>query len=316
MTHTLIGKRYQAFISCPFSESDAAVIRWFTATIERLLPIDCYVACDRQPLPTQDKVLENIASRDCLIAIVPKSRSSWIDSEIGMALALNKPVIAFYEEGVDPTGPYSLVADYGRFNRTSLESTLDSLVQLANQLVRLLDSRIVSGVTRNIFVYKLLSTDEEIQNRLIELLAETRHSVDLWCYSTETFLKDKFLSSLSNERDIELRVLIRHPDSDPLKGHIIEGKVKEMRAVLGTNRVRVRGYRVEPFMRTVLFETSALLGMYRWVPNTVYKFIGAENNSLVEFTNDTSLGNLWLGLIRSRFAYAWDQSEPFDDAKL
>ena len=304
-------KNYSAFISCRFDECEVEVIGWFKNKFEAF-DIDCYIASGKKASPPLEKVINAIVEKDCLIAIVPQKRSSLIDSEIGMAIAFNKPVIAFYENKVDPSGPYRIMADAVTYERDSLDKSTDTVIQLLNSLVRILDSKSVTGSAQNILAYRLLSSESEIQQKLIEMLKCTNKSLDIWAYSTETFLKDGFLSSVLERKGTKLRILVRDPSSDPKKGPVIEGHITSVLSAFSQNRISVNLYTQEPFVRCAIFDSSfGLFGIYRWVPDTYYEFIGAENNSLVELKGDTALGKLWIGLVESRFEYAWIRSVPF-----
>ena len=304
-------KKYSAFISCRFDASELEVIEWFKNIIEAF-HMDCYIAREKKAIPPLDKVITAIAERDCLIAIIPKLRSSWIDSEIGMAIAFNKPVIAFYEDQPDSSGPYRVLADYVIYKRDSLVKSTNEAIQLINSLVRILDSKSMIGSAQNILTYKLLSTESEIQEKLIEMLNRTSKSLDIWAYSTETFLKDDFLSNVLRRKRVKLKILVRDPALDPKKGPTIKGHITSILSAFNSNRISINLYSQEPLMRCAIFDSSfGLFGIYRWDPDTYYEFIGAENNSLIELKRDTAFGKLWIDLIESRFEYVWSGSVPF-----
>jgi hypothetical protein len=266
----------------------------------------------KKALPPLEKIITAIADRDCLIAFIPEQKSSWIDTEIGIAIALNKPVIAFYEDKADTSGPYKIIADYVIYKRDSLEESTNEVIQLVNSLVRVLDSKSFTGSAQNVFTYRLLSSESEIQEKLIEMLNHSNMSLDIWAYSTETFLKNGFLSNLLRKEEINTRILVRNPNSDPKKGSVINGQITSIKSAFNSNRIRINLYTQEPFMRCAIFDGSfGLFGIYRWDPDTYYEFIGAENNSLFELTQNNALGKLWIGLIKSRFEYAWKNGTPF-----
>lgn len=311
-----MSKRYRAFVSCKFDESQKKVIEWFKNTIEAF-QIDCYTASEKQALPPLEKVINSIAERDFLVAIIPENRSSWIDSEIGMAIALNKPVIAFYENKEVPSGPYKIIADYVIYDRNSIEKSTYEVIQLLNSLVRKLDAKSMDGPVQNFLIYKLLPNESEIQKKLIEMLDQATKTLDIWAYSTETFLRDDFLTKLLERKGINVRILIRDPNSDPKKGLIIRGRIESILSAFKSKRMNINLYKQEPLIRCAIFDSSfGLFGIYRWNPDTYYEFIGAENNALVELKKDSAFGKLWIELIESRFDYALSKGIPFGNMKL
>ena len=93
-------KTRKAFVSCRFHSEDGAVVRWFERKLKSL-GLQAHTARAPRSVPPPAKVVADIMDSDFLVAVVTKTPSPWIQNEIGMAYALGKPVIAFFETGAD-----------------------------------------------------------------------------------------------------------------------------------------------------------------------------------------------------------------------
>lgn len=136
-------KKFKAFVSCSFDEIDKDVVNYFCNLISSFdFQID--VSNEGHPSPVQEKVKSSISISDCLIAICTKKNkienseffktSDWILNEIGMAFALNKPIVAFVEEGVKMEGFLPQVTSYKTFHRDTLKNNVTDIIQLLNNL--------------------------------------------------------------------------------------------------------------------------------------------------------------------------------------
>lgn len=118
-----------AFFSCSFHEKDAEVVHFF-----KTIALQCGVVpvlADEPGIDTiPEKVEALIHEQDAFVAILTertlesRSASAWINNEIGMAKALNKPIIVFKEDTVDDLGMIPIITEYVSFLRDNLHSVL------------------------------------------------------------------------------------------------------------------------------------------------------------------------------------------------
>lgn len=191
---------FKAFLSCSFAEEDKEVIDFFKKMI---------AAFNMQPLvydyqeigKISNKVKANIIESDCLIAIATKrnkiegsnywSCSDWIQHEIALAHAYNKPIAIFFEEGVKIEGLISMEERRERFNRQNLISNIDKitafLYMLRNYLesidqtlqVPLLLRHYIHAKDQMLSKELLAERTEILMESLIDGLEATHHSIEL-----------------------------------------------------------------------------------------------------------------------------------------
>lgn len=84
--------------------------------------------------------------RSLLVAIITSEAgsSSWIQSELGMAYALKKPILVFYESGVTVDGFAPMVTEYVNFDRTNLAA----LINEKDRLVKGIRTAVAEGRRR------------------------------------------------------------------------------------------------------------------------------------------------------------------------
>lgn len=94
----------------------------------------------------QDKVKDMISKSDIVIALITKNgvRSDWVQSEIGMAIGMNKPIVPLLEDGVDEPSPLK-GKEYIRFSSTNIELTFESLSKFIQKRISL-KTRKLAGV--------------------------------------------------------------------------------------------------------------------------------------------------------------------------
>ena len=106
-----------AFISCRFPVE--AVVRTIA---EMLRPeINPYLSTEPKVGSLPDQLKERISAADCLIVILTESGGSeFVQNEVGIAYALNKPVFAIYEENVQVAGIQPFLSTYIKYPRQEI----------------------------------------------------------------------------------------------------------------------------------------------------------------------------------------------------
>jgi nucleoside 2-deoxyribosyltransferase len=302
-----MGPQKTAFISCRFHKEDKKIVDWFDEKIQSF-GLATYKAEFPTKEPSDKKVLRNIQTRDILCAIVTKTYSPWIQNEIGMAYAMGKPIIAFFEEGNPIEGLYPYVADYVKFNRENLEGSTNDVIHIVNQVVKELDSQ--KTFDHEAFCQLQLYTQKQIDEILPQKIKRS-NKIDTFLYTAETFLNGKCHEALQYNPDLKLRLLIRNPQNDKRKYPLAMASINFIQQLNNPN-IEIRCYNDAPLLRAIVFDKSCgYLGLYRWDPHAHFRFIGAENNSLAYVTKDNRASKLWLDLWLSRFNYEWQRCEKF-----
>lgn len=133
------------FVSCRYAQEDIEIVDHFVEIIKSH-GFDLFIADWPEPRSVPQKVRSHIRNRDGLIAIMtkmpeyPTRTSDWIQNEVGMAFAFDKPILAFVEMGISIEGIIPLITNYVFFDRGNLvEASLDInkfLTALRNELVK------------------------------------------------------------------------------------------------------------------------------------------------------------------------------------
>jgi nucleoside 2-deoxyribosyltransferase len=84
----------------------------------------------------EEKLRELISKSDVVVAVLTKggTRSEWVNWELGVAAALEKPIVPLLEEGADIPS-YLVGREYIRFAKLTMEDAFDSLAEFIRRLV-------------------------------------------------------------------------------------------------------------------------------------------------------------------------------------
>lgn len=136
----------KAFFSCRFNTEDKEIVDYFKS-LARMNGLEPVLADHPKSIPISEKVLELMKDVDCLVAIVTPSSisdevtSSWINQEIGMAYALELPVIAFVEQSINDLGMITKITEYVNFERNKLQKVLDKAASFYSSIKSLSTTR-------------------------------------------------------------------------------------------------------------------------------------------------------------------------------
>jgi hypothetical protein len=149
-----------------------------------------------------------------------------------------------------------------------------------------------------------LLTQSDLSLRLASHIAKSS-SIELLAYTAETFLNRECHEALERNQAIKGQLLICDPSSDGRKLPMARASLQFIQE-LAHPGITVRLYRNVPLLRAIIFDRShSYVGIYRWVPDAHFQFIGAEDNALAEVKRESIFGALWLDLYLSRFEYYW-----------
>lgn len=193
---------FKAFLSCSFAEEDKEVTEFFKKLIEAFdIEPEVYDYQEIGRIP--DKVKQRIIESDCVVAIATRRRkledsdywacSDWIQHELALANAYNKPIAVFAEEGVRIEGLIAMEERRQRFDRENLIRDVDKITIFLFNLRNHLELTYQLGFlqapvllrhyihARDEVVSKELTVErtEILMESLIDGLEATHHSVEL-----------------------------------------------------------------------------------------------------------------------------------------
>jgi hypothetical protein len=98
--------------------------------------VEVYIA-EREfaPATPSEKLKAAMARSGVVVVLMTKTGefSSWVHTEIGMAIQASKPIVPLVEEGLDPTGPLR-ERDQIRFDRHHPEDALERVVRFIRSM--------------------------------------------------------------------------------------------------------------------------------------------------------------------------------------
>ena len=137
----------QAFISCRFPPDDS-VKRICTMLQPEIVP---YISRDVKLGSLPIRLKEKISKADCLIAILTKEGSSaFVQNEVGIAFALNKPVFAIYEGSVDVQGIQPYLSTFIKFDGKNEASIAEDILSLKTEISERVASTELTGSPQEI----------------------------------------------------------------------------------------------------------------------------------------------------------------------
>lgn len=171
---------FKAFLSCSLEEKDKEVIEFF-AKIIRSFDIEPKIYDYQEIGRIPDKVKENIIRSDCLIAIATRRKKiegsdywaspDWIQHEIALANAYNKPIAIFFEEGVKIEGFVAMEERRERFTRDDLIKNIDKITTFLFNLRKYLESTRETGVLQvPVLIRHYIHTKEEMLSKEITVV--------------------------------------------------------------------------------------------------------------------------------------------------
>lgn len=132
----------KAFISCRFPPDETV-----KNICEMLQPeISTYISQDVKSGNLPTRIKEKIAASDCLVAILTEQgNSAFVQNEVGIAFALNKPIFAIYEETVDVGGIQPYLSTFIKYKRDKIGDLAKDLHSLKVAASTEISSREIAG---------------------------------------------------------------------------------------------------------------------------------------------------------------------------
>jgi nucleoside 2-deoxyribosyltransferase len=319
-----------AFVSCRFVPEKVV-----DAICDLLKPeIECKIATLLWLQPILPKILEEIKHSDLLISIITKERgdSAWIQNELGMAYALGKPILPFFEEGINSEGFAPLVGEYITFNQENLAELIkdsdriikgikiavveqrDRYRQHAAQLMALEDQKHLGiiGVYPN--RNEAFSDFREFWNREeneICIVGSTLEGFRIFAGDEGIELIDEKI----NEK-CQIKVLLTHIDYLGLRAknekkteELLEAQLKQtlvqLNELLPSEYLEVRWFKSPPTCFLLATKSQMLLNPY--------PYMRTANWSFAMIVQPTNIDNdIFHTYNRYHFREAWNKADAID----
>ena len=171
---------FKAFLSCSLEEKDKEVMEFFKKVI-RSFDIEPMIYDYQEIGKVPDKVKEHIIRSDCLIAIATPRKKiegsnywacpDWIQHEIALANAYNKPIAIFLEDSVKIEGFIEMEERRQRFTREDLIKNIDKITTFLFNLRKHLESTRETGVLQvPVLIRHYIHTKEEMLSKEITVV--------------------------------------------------------------------------------------------------------------------------------------------------
>ncbi len=210
----------KAFISCRFPPSDTV-----NTLCNMLAPeISAYVSKDVKPGSLPQRLKEKIAARDCLIVIITEEGSSaFVQNEVGMAFALNKPIFAIYHKSVDVAGIQPFLSTFIQYSSDDLSAIAGEIGSLKVAASAEIASREIAGAPEELL--ENLSTngvqgiypDRATAFRVFTRLWDREHDIRIVGSTIEGFkrgigleARDLIIPKLEGDDKSRVRILLTH----------------------------------------------------------------------------------------------------------
>lgn len=193
---------FKAFLSCSFAQEDKEIIEFFQKII-KAFNIEPNIYDYQEIGRVSDKIKEHIIKSDCLIAIATRRKKladsddwtcpDWIQHELALANAYNKPIAVFVEEGIKIEGLISMEERRERFERENLIGNIDKITTFLFSLRNHLEITYQTGILQTPVLLRhyvhareeMISKEctvvrcEILMESLIAELESTDHSMEL-----------------------------------------------------------------------------------------------------------------------------------------
>jgi hypothetical protein len=153
-----------------------------------------YISRDVKFGTLPQRIRERIAASDCLIAIITDAGSSaFVQNEVGIAFALDKPIFAIYEDRVEVGGIQPYLSTHVKYHTQNMAAISTDIVSLKTAIGNEISSRELGGSPQGLL--DVLSKngilgiypDRATAFRVFEPIWEREHDIKIVGSSTEGF---------------------------------------------------------------------------------------------------------------------------------
>jgi hypothetical protein len=291
----------------------------------------CEPASDLKLHPIPQEILGRIKKAELLVAIITQEGDScWIQNELGMAYALEKPILVFYEEGMSTEGFVPMVSEYVKFKRDSLADLVNDKPRLIHGIQEVVainhkhqQEQEALTEQRNLGVIGVYPDRKDTFTNFREFWDKEKESIHIVASTLEGFRK--FVGDAGQElieeklrRGCNIQILMTDPDY--LKFRAISENVKESGirdqfyqtidqlksiAIAKPGKLEVRTIETAPTCFTIITNTHMLLNPYPYM-RTAYSCFGL----IVRCT--TKRDDVYHTYHDFHFQRAWNRAEAVD----
>jgi len=286
-----------AFVSCKFPPDETVL-----QICEMLKPdINPYISVDVKVGSLPHMLREKISAQDCLIVILTKGGSSeWVQNEVGIAFALNKPIFAIYEESASISGIQPYLSTFITYKESNVANSASQINALKATAKTEIDSReavgtpeeLLTGLRNNgvIGIY----ADRASAFRVFQKKWEREHIIQIVGSTMEGFQRgigipaQKLLTSkLKDDPQCKIQILLTHgefakyrevPENEP-EGYILR-QVKLTYKMLNSvkkdtnaeHRLQWRYFKGAPTCFMIIAGKFMLLNPYLYMKSAIHNF--------------------------------------------
>lgn len=210
----------QAFISCRLPADDT-VENICTMLQPDIVP---YISRDVKFGILPNRIRERIAASDCLIIVITETGSSaFVQNEVGIAYALNKPIFAIYKRGMNVGGIQPYLSTFIEFGSEDVTAIAAEIVSLKSAIVNEISSREVGGSVEEILEnlarngIQGIYPDRSTAFRVFEPLWDRERHINIVGSSIEGFkrgigieARELLMGKLEKDSDTTMRILLTH----------------------------------------------------------------------------------------------------------
>lgn len=183
-----------------------------------------YVSRDVKFGTLPHKIKERIVASDCLIVIITELGSSaFVQNEVGIAFALNKPIFAIYEQSVDVGGIQPYLSTYVKYRGEDVAAIAGDVISLKTAIGNEISSRELGGSTEELLENLArngvlgIYPDRSTAFRVFEPVWEREEHIRIVGSSTEGFkrgigieARDLLMGKLEKSREATIQILLTH----------------------------------------------------------------------------------------------------------
>ncbi len=316
----------QAFISCRFPV-DATVER----ICEMLQPeISPYVSTDIKIGSLPARLREKIARSDCLIAILTEQgNSAFIQNEVGIAYALNKPIFAIYEETVDVGGIQPYLSTFIKYKKSDIAGIARDISSLKVTVATEIATREIAGAPEEILEslskngVQAIYPDRATAFRTFTRIWQRENEIRIVGSTIEGFkrgigieARELIIPKLESDSKSTIHILLTHPsfaqyreepEGEP-RGYIVD-QIKATNTMLSEikdngnmnigNRLQWKFFKGAPTCFMIKAGGFMLLNPYLYMQPAYFNFSMIVKDTLSQF-------DIYNHYLTYHFQRAWD----------
>jgi len=277
------------------------------------------------------RLKEKISAADCLVAILTdEGNSAFIQNEVGIAFALNRPIFAIYEEGVDVGGIQPYLSTFIKYSSSDVAAIARELVSLKLTAASEIASREIAGAPEELLENLLkngvqgIYPDRATAFRVFTRVWEREHQLSIVGSTIEGFkrgigieARELIMPKLERDKQSRVRILLTHasvagqresPEREP-SGYIVlqvrgtTGMLQEIKQkTKSEDRLQWRYFKGAPTCFMIMAGSFMLLNPYLYMQPAYFNFSMIVKDTQSPF-------DIYNHYKEYHFQRAWDSAE-------